>query len=228
MKTMVCLSGTLCDKDLWQSQQHALSSAYQFVFPCIHTHDTVSDVVASMVKTLPKTFSVMGMSGGAVVAFEMIRQVPNRLDKVCIVAGNPHVSPTMADHLKEQVNMMSTVGVRAFFENQWLPKALSPFNRDDEKLQNRIIAMAEREGIDTYAKQVTMLNSRREGVTPLKAFSGDVLAVCGEDDPICTPDVHKDIADTAPNGRLIVLPKTGHYINFENEQGLNKALLDFF
>lgn len=229
VKTLVCLSGTLCDKALWQSQAEILSPVYDCVFPSIHTHNHIADVVASMVESLPETFAVVGMSAGAVVAFEMMRQVPDRLEKVCIVAGNPNgVTPTMAQRLDEQVVTIRALGIRDYFERFLLPYTLSPCTMGDVSIREQIIAMAERIGIDVFVKQIQMLKTRGEALTPLAHFTGDVLAVCGADDPLCTPAMHNTIADIAPRGRTIVLPKTGHYVNFENQQGLNKALLNFF
>lgn len=227
-KTLVCLSGTLCDAELWQPQAQALAG-YTCVFPPMDTHATITDVVANMIKTLPEKFSLLGMSAGAVVALECIRQIPHRIEKLCIVAGNPHGNtPKTVQRLNHQLELAQKLGIRNYFEQELLPNSLSPYTMDNTPLRERIIAMAERVGITAFAQQIAVLKSRHDGLESLSHYKGEVLAVCGEDDTITPPDLHHQIATTAPNGRYIVLPKTGHYVNFENERGLNQALSEFF
>ena len=227
--TIVCLSGTFCDKALWQSQVQALNGGYDFIFPSIATHDDIVALAKSILDTLPEKFCLMGMSAGAVVALEIVRQASHRVEKICLVAANPSGSdPEMLASLDKQLETVNTLGIDGYFKEKLLPKSLAPEHCNDNEITDSIVTMAHRVGVDAFGKQIQVLKSRHEYWQVLKTITIPVLAVCGECDTICPPENHKRIVEQTQNGRMVTLPNTGHYINIENPNGLNQALVQFF
>ena len=226
---MVCLSGTFCDKALWQSQVQALNGGYDFIFPSIATHDDMATLAQSILDTLPDTFCLMGMSAGAVVALEIVRQAPERVEKICLVAANPSgANSEMLAGLDKQLKTVKTLGIDGYFKEKLLPKSLAPMHCNDNEITDSIVTMAHRVGVDAFSKQIQVLKSRHEYWQVLQKINIPVLAVCGECDTICPPENHRRIVEQTQNGRMVILPNTGHYINIENPHGLNQALVNFF
>ena len=233
MNTLVCLSGTFCDSRLWDAQIHALNSnlgaEYNYVFPSISSHKNIQELAKSILTDLPESFSMMGMSAGAVVALEILRQAPNRVEKLCIISGNASgTNPQMIQHLNQQLEAVKTTGINDYFKKTLLPNSLAPCNLDKVPIIDTIISMAHAVGIDAFSNQISMLKSRTESWKILKDTNIPVLAVCGDCDTICPPSNHQQIVDIVTQGNLVTLSNTGHYINIENPDGLNQALVQFF
>ena len=226
-KNLVCLSGILCDEKLWNEQVQALTGLYKCVFSSISTHTNVSDLATSILKTLPETFSLAGMSAGAVVAFEILRQAPHRVEKLCIIAGNPSaITPELKTKIQSLYNTIEKEGLDKVFTDVLLPISLDESN-NTETMRADLISMAHRVGIEACKNQLAMLMTRQSAMDILEGLNIPVLAVCGQSDTICPVAGHESIVDTVQNGTLVVLPKTGHYINLENPMGLNTALINF-
>ena len=226
-KTLVCLSGTLCDEKLWHSQEQALASTHHCVFPSISTHTDVRALAKSILDTLPEIFTLAGMSAGAVVAFEILRQAPKRVEKICIISGNPgEITPDLKEKIQSLYDTVVTDGIDKTFREILLPISLDASNQTDAMYAD-LICMANRVGVSAYENQVAMLMTRQGAMDILTGLDIPVLAVCGESDRICPVAGHQAIVDTVHNGTLVVLPNTGHYINWENPIGLNTALENF-
>ena len=232
MKTLVCLSGSLCDQRLWKSQQQVLQKHYQCVFPSISTCQEIQELAQQILKSLPKSFCLMGMSAGAVVALEILRQVSKHhqqeVEKLVLVAGNPHaVNETHKQNMIASVNAMQKTGIEFFLRQTLLPESLSATNLNKTSIQETVIDMANSIGLEEYTNQVAMLNTRVSSLELLQKTHVPVLAVCGEEDNKCPATLHEDLAKSVSHYQLVTLPKTGHYINLESPDLLNEALLQF-
>ncbi|HJP68002.1 MAG TPA: hypothetical protein VJ846_03785, partial [Sphingomicrobium sp.] len=61
----------------------------------------------------------------------------------------------------------------------------------------------------------------------IRQIVNPVLAVSGEDDPVCPPSDLEDIAINVCSGRHVSLPGR-HIVNIESPHAFNAALLEFF
>jgi len=54
-----------------------------------------------------------------------------------------------------------------------------------------------------------------------------VLVVCGEDDLLTPPELSREIAAAVPRSQLLLLPRCGHLLTWEQPAAVNAALLDW-
>ncbi len=232
MKTLVCLSGLLCDERLWKDQQKALQGTYQCLFPSISTHESVQDLASSILETTPERFCLAGMSAGSVVALEMLRQTEKsadkQIEKLALIAANPHaLTDEIKNSMLQSIATIETTGMEQFVMQDLLPHGLGQASQNNHRIRSLIVEMAKSVGLKAYKNQVAMLNTRSGALELLARTDVPILAVCGKEDRKCPPAFHEIIAQTAPHGSLVSLEKTGHYINLENPESLNHALLQF-
>lgn len=61
----------------------------------------------------------------------------------------------------------------------------------------------------------------------LKEIRCPILVVVGEDDPGTPVAMAREIHDSAPGSKLVVIPKAAHLSNIEQSEGFNRALGEF-
>ena len=232
MRVLVCLSGTLCNEKLWESQQNALQRHYQCLFPSISTHSNIKDLAQYILKGLPKSFCLAGMSAGAVVALEILRQTEQysekHIEKLVLIATNPHaLTDDLKNGMLQSIETIHQIGMKRFFYETLLPQSLSLTNQNNDQIKSLIVEMAKDVGIQAYQNQVAMLNTRSDSLELLAKTNVPILAVCGQEDHKCPPAYHEAIAQNATHCQLVILENTGHYINLENPKLLNDAMLQF-
>jgi 3-oxoadipate enol-lactonase len=61
----------------------------------------------------------------------------------------------------------------------------------------------------------------------LKEIRAPILVICGDQDPGTPPAMARDIHDSAPGSKLVMIPHAAHLSNLENPGAFTKALQDF-
>lgn len=54
------------------------------------------------------------------------------------------------------------------------------------------------------------------------------LYLYGQHDPLCPPELGREMADRTPSGRFLEIANSGHLINIEQPQAFNQAVLHFW
>ena len=228
MKTVVCLSGTLCDESMWSSQKTILEKKYRFVFPSISTHRDIESLARSILLNLPEKFILMGFSAGVVVSLEILRQAKSRVEKLIFLAGradggNESLSNSLLESLKE----MRSMGIEEYFEQILLPKSLSKESLENDSIKNSIKEMACKVGLDNFENQVFMLNTRKNALDLVSEIEIPILLISGSEDRICPLEYQEEINKLAFNSEIVILKNTGHYLSIESPEILNEVLLNF-
>src|SRR5580658_4436961 len=82
---LLLLPGLLCDEELWRHQIKALKGIADCHVPDLTRHDTMEALAQSVLATAPAQFALAGLSMGGYVAFEVMRQAPERVTKLCLL-----------------------------------------------------------------------------------------------------------------------------------------------
>lgn len=86
---LVLIPGTLCDRRLFAAQARALHG--QARIWCVELDGLEADVGAwaeQLLRRLPPRFSVAGFSLGGLLALELLRRAPTRVERLALVASN--------------------------------------------------------------------------------------------------------------------------------------------
>ena len=89
MTPLVLLPGMMCDARLFGPQMEALSSERTLHLPPLTGHDTVEALAAGALADAPSRFALAGLSMGGIVAMEVFRQAPERVDRIALLDTNP-------------------------------------------------------------------------------------------------------------------------------------------
>ncbi len=179
-----------------------------------------ADVLAVADAQGVETFTIVGCSLGGVVAFELWKRAPQRIDAMVIVgsfAAYPNAR-MCADGIKAAV--VEAGGMPAFTQARAARLGLPP-----ERLAETVEQMASKDSASYIA--ATEATWTGDYTTLLPTIDVPVLVSCGERDTIAPLALSETIASGIPGADLIVVPDAGHVANADNPVFFN-AMLERF
>ena len=66
--------------------------------------------------------------------------------------------------------------------------------------------------------------ARQDNLKILTSISCPTLVVCGEEDVLTPPEIHREMAENIPNARLELIPGCGHLTPLEAPERLNDLM----
>lgn len=221
--SVVLVPGMLCDADLWSDVASGLPGA----LPADITAPDIAAMAEQVLAVADGPFVLVGLSLGAIVGFEVARRAPERLAGLCAMSAN--AAAPRPDQLAAWTEMAARTGHGGFgsvVAEQLLPTMYAGRNPSEDK-RNRFLGMAHRVGPDTFVEQLAAQATRTEAFSVLDRLSCPVLVLCGEQDQLCPPSFHRDIAAHARDSVLRVVPGAGHLLPIEAPHAVSAALRDW-
>ena len=217
---LVLLPGTLCDEHLWAHQAAHLADVAELQFGDLSQSSSVSDVAKDVLQDAPETFALAGHSMGAIIAFEVMKQAPERVSKLAILSGNARGS-TPANH--ETWDNWEEMTRSGRFEE--VLEALTNWTHQEDPLCHSVIKlMGYRVGEEAFLKQLNTLRSREDRRKMLPEIACPTLLVAGQRDPATPVELHEEIKEKMPQAALVVVEACGHYSMLEQPVAVTAAL----
>ena len=225
---LVLVPGLLCDRALFAPQVAALSR-YVRVHVAEPQGDTIAAMAEGVAKAVPfERFALLGLSMGGMVAMHMATSDPGdeRVTRLALLDTN-HLADTdeksrdrhaLVDEARER-------GLEPVVREHLKPAYLAPMRRHDPRLNDIVVAMALRLGIETFARQTEALVTREDMSARLERCAKPALVLCGAHDRPCPPARHDEMAALMPNARRVTVPGAGHLTTLEAPAAVNAALL---
>ena len=222
---VILLPGTLCDADLFTAQRHGLSDLFDLRDVSNSSADSLEEVTNNILREIEGSFSVLGLSYGGILAFELWRQAPERIESLILLNTN-HRKPSINTRESQQRFLgMSQLGEFKEIVVDFLKDAmLHPIHAKDQELRNRILQMALNVGRDNFFNQVKAQLNRPDSVTDLPNIKCPVLVLTGREDLVCTVSIHEQMAALIPNATLEIIEKCGHLSTMEQPQVVNSII----
>ncbi|MCK4939303.1 MAG: alpha/beta hydrolase, partial [Rhodospirillaceae bacterium] len=82
---LVLIPGLLCDEHLWAHQVRDLAEVADIEVADITREDNIADLARAVLRRAPEKFSLAGLSMGGYVAHEIMRQEPDRVERLALV-----------------------------------------------------------------------------------------------------------------------------------------------
>ncbi|UNS95562.1 alpha/beta hydrolase [Streptomyces tubbatahanensis] len=208
----VLVPGMLCDAELWTEVEPALPG------PVVHaqiTAPSIADMAEEVLSSVEGEFVLVGLSLGAIVAFEVARRAPERLAGLCALSTNAQAPrPGQLAGWRQLAERAAAGEFESVLTDRILPTMYAAAD-PSEPLRERFLGMARRIGPDTFRAQLAAQATRTDAHAAVAALECPVLALCGARDALCPPSFHRDIAQRAAAGSLRVLADAGHLLPLE-------------
>ena len=229
--TLVMLPGTLCDHRLFERQKRSLRSLHDVrlldyrALQAANTQHARTRWVQRLLAGLPDSFSLAGFSLGGLWALEILRQAPERVERLAMIASNAqgaspkgHRNSRIQRRLWRQAGAgplaVLTRGLPAYFHHATARRRHQGLLRD----------MAQGTGRRSALAQFAWAGVRPDGLLTLAAFTGPVLIVSGTKDRLCPPRWQQAMQQANPAAYWLELDRVGHFVPLEAPAALTCAL----
>jgi len=228
---IVLLPGLLCDEAVWTDQCAALRPFGDVQIPDYKDLDSIEAMARKVLDSVaPERFSLAGHSMGGRVALEVVRQAPERVQRLALLdTGYEPIAPGEAGEAERKkrlalLALARTEGMRAM-GRQWAPGMVHP-DRVGTPLFDEILDMIERRTPDQFEAQIKALLGRPDAAAVLRTLGCPTMLVCGRQDNWSPLPRHEAMLGLIPPGMgaLRAVEECGHMSTMEQPQAVSDIL----
>ena len=224
MTPLVLIPGMMCDARLFGPQIAAFSGWRTLVCMPIVGRASVKDLAADVLANAPKRFALAGLSMGGIVAMEILRQEPKRVDRIALMDTNPLAEDDQIKALRlPQMVKVRAGALGTVMRDEMKPHYLSE-TPQRQSILDLCMEMALSLGPHVFLDQSRALMDRPDQTDILRALDVPSLILCGRDDALCPVSRHELMAALIPNAHLEIIEGAGHLPTLEKPNLTNAAL----
>jgi len=222
---IVLVPGLTCTARLYAEQIPAL---WQFGPVTVADHrrdDSMAAIARRILALAPPRFALAGLSMGGYIAFEIMRQAPQRVARLALLDTGARADTPEQTERRRRLMALAKDGRYAEIPEQAFPLYVHRKRHGDKALKRLVCEMAEATGSEAYLRQQQAILSRPDSRPGLGAISCPTLVLVGEDDEATPPELAREIAAGIPGSRLVLIPDSGHLSTLEEPAAVTEALV---
>jgi pimeloyl-ACP methyl ester carboxylesterase len=225
--SFVLLHGLLCDGDTWSHLAGPLSRLGNVLIPRLTGIESLPQTATDVLAQAPRRFVIIGHSMGGRVAFEMVRQAPQRCAGLVVMnTGYRGLAEGETPRRMELVDAARAGGVEAIVD-RWLATLIAPRTAHNEPLMAAMRKMVLRSSVSSFTGQIEALIHRPDATELLGRIACPTLLLSGDEDAWSPLSQHHEMAALIPNSEVGAIPRAGHMAPFEEPEACNAAILDW-
>jgi pimeloyl-ACP methyl ester carboxylesterase len=186
--------------------------------------DSLGAMAEALLARTPARFTLIGLSLGGYVAFEVIRRALQRIERLVLMD-----TTAVADHAARRAGRLADIvkvrhgGIDALIPE--LPaRWLHPAHVERADLVALMSAMARSVGARGQLNQQTAMLARPDSLGDLERVDVPALLVCGRQDPVTPVQDHMAMAARIAGSQLQIIEDCGHLSTIEQPEAVNRVL----
>lgn len=225
MQALVMLPGLASDGALFAAQARDLSDVADITIGDTLQDDTLPAMARRVLAAAPERFALAGLSMGGYLAFEIVRQAPERVTRLALLDTSARPDTPEATRTREEA--IATVARVPYEKLCWasLPRLVADDASDAVK--QAVVDMNVRVGPDVYVRQQHAIIARPDSRPDLGRIAVPTLVLVGEKDVLTPPEVAREIAAGIPGAHYVEVPGSGHLSALERPDDVTAALRDW-
>ncbi len=221
---LVLVPGLLCTAALWAPQIAALSDIADCTVANHGRHRTMKGIARSILAAAPKRFALAGLSMGGYIAYEILRQAPERVERLALLdTGSRADTPERTASRRDLLASARRRGVR-WAQEFLMPVLIHKARLSDKPLVDTILQMAVDTGLEAFDRQEAALIGRPDSRPLLPSIRCRTLVIVGQEDALTPVEMAREIAKGIPGAKLKIIPNCGHLSTLEQPKAVNRAL----
>jgi len=153
-----------------------------------HTRDdSMSGIARRILSVAPARFALAGLSMGGYIAFEILRQAPERIAKVALLDTSARADAPEQTAMRRAQMTLASQGRLAEVVEQQFPRLVHRARRADAQLRQVFVLMAEEVGAAGFIRQQTAILGRADSRATLGSIRCPTLVLVGESDEPASP-----------------------------------------
>lgn len=172
---------------------------------------------------------IIGLSYGSLVAQHMAVNSPKRIEKLILISTFAHKTPYF-EAIELSWWRALEFGGYSLMLDIMLPSVLSENYFTNPLIPIDLMKQARQESIEDKQALFKLMRATKEREDYRKKLADitiPTIVIQGEKDLLFPVHMAKEVSDSIPNTKLIVIPNAGHTLNLEAVPQMCKAILDF-
>ncbi|SFC96934.1 alpha/beta fold hydrolase [Devosia psychrophila] len=218
---LLLLPGLICDERLWREVIAGLDA--QSVVADLTQDDSIPAMAARALASAPARFALAGLSMGGYVAFEIMRQAPERVSHLALL--DTSARPDDAARKETRRKGIDMVGQGKFIgvSRGLLGSLIAPQHMGSEVARD-VQAMSERVGQAAYVRQQVAIMNRVDSRPTLATINVPTLVAVGEMDKMTPAELAEEMAAGIVGAELVRFAKSAHLPTMENPGAVVEAM----
>lgn len=221
---LVLLPGLLCDAALWRHQIDTLGDLVDMTIPDVTQEDQAGPMAQRILAEAPEEFALAGLSMGGYLAFEILRQAPDRVTRLALLDTSARADTPEKTKLRQDLIDLAKTGEFKGVTPRLLPRLIHPARLSDAALVGTVLAMAERVGLEAFLRQERLLMLRPDSRHDLGLIHCPTLVLCGRQDGLTPLADSEEMAEKIPRAKLVVIEDCGHLSTIERPRAVSAVL----
>jgi pimeloyl-ACP methyl ester carboxylesterase len=189
--------------------------------------DNMGSIARRVLAEAPPRFALAGHSMGGYIAFEIMRQAPERVARLALINTQARPdTPEATARRKTQVARARAGEFRAILD-ELFPGFVHPSRRDNADLRQLVHDMGDDVGTDGFARQQSAIMSRPDSRPTLAWIKCPTLVLSGDEDNTIPNSLSVEMANGIPAAKLVILSHCGHLPQVEQPQATADALVEW-
>ncbi|MBB4376522.1 Pimeloyl-ACP methyl ester carboxylesterase [Bradyrhizobium sp. Rc3b] len=189
--------------------------------------DSMAAIAARMLSEAPPRFALAGHSMGGYIAFEIMRQAPERVSKLALINTQARPDTPKATARRRGLMERARRGELRALREESFPELVHPSRRDDADILKLVHAQDEDVGVEGYLRQQTAIIARVDSHPTLAAIKCPTLVLTGDADNTIPNALSREMAAGIAGARLKVLDRCGHLPQAEQPEATVRALTEW-
>jgi pimeloyl-ACP methyl ester carboxylesterase len=221
---LVLVPGLTCTEDLFAEQIASLRREVAITVADHARHDTMSAIARAVLATAPNRFALCGLSMGGYIAFEMMRQAPDRIERVALLDTSALSDTAEQNEWRLKLIAMAQTGQFKSVRDTLWPLFVHPARHDDAALKRAVFKMMDDTGPEIFIRQQKAIMSRPDSRSSLGAVHCPTLVLVGNEDSLTPVSAARTIADGIAGSKLEIVQGCGHLSAMERPDAVTEAL----
>jgi pimeloyl-ACP methyl ester carboxylesterase len=221
---LVLVPGLLCTGALWAPQVAALADIADITVADHTRHDTMAGIAKSILAAAPQSFALAGLSMGGYIAYEILRQAPERVVKLALLDTGCRADPPERREARLRRNALALRDGAGAVQDELMSVLIHKDRLADEAFTGMIRQMAVDTGAEALVRQHAAIMGRADARPLLARITCPTLVVVGREDALTPPEMAREIAAGIPGAKLEIVPDCGHLSTLERPEAVNRAL----
>jgi len=189
--------------------------------------DNMGAMARRILAEAPPRFALAGHSMGGYIAFEIMRQAPERVAKLALMNTQARPDTPEATSRRRSLIERARGGDYRGVVDELFPVFVHPSRHGDAGLRQIVNDMGEDVGPEAYIRQQIAVISRPDSRQTLAWIKCPTLVLTCDTDNTVPNTLSDEIANGIPGAKLVILPNCGHLPQLEQPQATADALVEW-
>jgi len=189
--------------------------------------DSMGAIARRILAEAPPRFALAGHSMGGYIAFEIMRQAPERVAKLALINTQARPDTPEASERRRALTARAQAGEYHAILDELFPIFVHPSRRDDASLRQLVRDMGDDVGPEAFVRQQTAVIGRADSRPTLATIACPALVLSGDTDNTIPNSLSVEMADGIPGAKLEILANCGHLPQVEATEATIEALVEW-